>query len=273
MAFADLHMHSNASDGICNPDRIAQEAVASSPDVRVLALTDHDTLAGLDAAARSCKAQGIAFVPGVEITTKHDDRAVHLLGYFVDPSSDSLSEYLRANKETRAKRAFKMAELLAEDGFPVSADDLKDASTVPNRPLLARLLVERGCVSDVDEAFKTLLNSRSKYYVDAVYPETLEAIEFIKETQGHAFIAHPARYRIVDLIDGFARAGITGIEAYHSLQTPEQSRELIALADQLGLAVSGGSDWHGDTMHQARPGCCGLNEEEFEAFLHACGQS
>lgn len=270
MAFADLHMHSNASDGTCNPHNIAQAAVAASNDLRALALTDHDTLSGLDDAASSCESQGIFFVPGVEITTKHDERAVHVLGYFIDPSSAVLSDYLSANKERRAERAYRMADLLAADGYPVSSNDIRASKAVPNRPLLARLLVEAGCAQTVDEAFKKFLTSRSKYYIDAVYPETVESIHLIREAGGYAFIAHPARYRIVDLIEEFAREGITGFEAYHSLQTPEQSEELIALADRLGLAVSGGSDWHGDKMHHATPGCCGLSEHEFQAFMKAC---
>lgn len=269
MAFADLHMHSNASDGICNPKNLAQEAIAAS-DLHVLALTDHDTLDGLEDAARGCKAAGLVFVPGVEITTKHADRAVHMLGYFIDPDSHLLNEYLRANKDRRAERAYRMADLLADDGYPVSSDEIRASQAIPNRPLLARLLVEHGCAKNVDDAFKNFLTSKSKYYVDAVYPETIEAMRLIQEAGGYAFVAHPARYRIIDLIPEFAREGITGIEAYHSLQTAEQSAELVKLAHQLGLAVSGGSDWHGDKMHHATPGCCGLSEQEYNAFIRAC---
>lgn len=270
MAFADLHMHSNASDGICSPHNIAQAAVESSSDLHALALTDHDTLCGLDDAASSCEAQGIVFVPGVEITTKHDDRAVHVLGYFIDSSSNALNDFLSDNKGRRAERACRMADLLASDGYPISSDDIRASKAIPNRPLLARLLVEAGCARSIDDAFKKYLTSRSKYYIDAVYPETVDAIHLIREASGYAFIAHPARYRIVDLIEGFAREGITGVEAYHSLQTPEQSAELIDLAHRLGLAVSGGSDWHGDKMHRATPGCSGLSETEFQTFMEAC---
>lgn len=272
MAFADLHMHSNASDGICSPELIAQEASVCD-ELEAIALTDHDTVSGLDAAARGCESCGLTFVPGVEITTKHKGRAVHMLGYFIDPSNPSLTTFLDTNKMRRAERTYEMADRLAEDGYPLSSNDLKSTTAVPNRPMLARLLVRRGVVADVDEAFKTLLNTRSKYYIDAVYPETIDAIARIRDAGGYAFVAHPARYGILDLIEGFANEGITGLEAYHSLQTPEQSHELIALAKQLGLAISGGSDWHGDTMHHATPGCCGLSENEYTAFLQACGRA
>lgn len=269
MAFADLHMHSNASDGVCDPSSIAQ-AARSASELRALALTDHDTLDGLEDAAASCASEGVMFVPGVEITSKHEDRPVHMLGYFIDSSDRALAEYLKENKGKRASRAYRMADLLAEDGFPLSSADLKDSGLIPNRPSLARLLVDKGCAESIDDAFKRYLNSHSKYYVDAIYPETYEVISMILEAGGYPFVAHPARYGIIDLIEDFAREGITGIEAYHSLQTAEQSKELVELAKSIGIGVSGGSDWHGDTMHHAKPGCCGLNEQEFDAFLRTC---
>lgn len=272
MAFADLHMHSSASDGTCKPDKLAQEACTAS-SLHAFALTDHDTLDGLLDAQRGAAALGLDFVPGVEITTKHDGRAVHLLGYFVDPSSAQLAAYLDDNRQRRADRVYQMADLMRDAGFPVSGQEMRDSGATPNRPLLARLLMERGCVADVDEAFKRYLGSSSPYYVDAVYPDTLEAIELVRAAGGYAFVAHPARYRIVDLIEPFARAGITGVEAYHSLQTREQSRQLVALAGDLGLAVSGGSDWHGDAARKAEPGGCGLDEQEYESFLRSCGRS
>lgn len=270
MAFADLHMHSSASDGTSKPSDLSQRA-CKVDDLHAFALTDHDTVEGLADARQSALAAGLDFVPGVEITTKHEGRDVHLLGYFIDPHNEQFVSYLDENRQRRANRVYEMAERLREDGLPISAQELKGSSATPNRPTLARLLIERGCAKDADEAFKRYVGSKTKYFVEATYPDTLDAIELVRETGGYAFIAHPARYGIVDLIEGFSRAGITGIEAYHSLQTPEQSRLLIDLADELGLAISGGSDWHGDRMHKATPGGCGLSEQEYEAFLLACG--
>ena len=209
-------------------------------------------------------------VPGVEITTRYDKRAVHMLGYFIDPTSSALVEYLDENRRKRADRVYKMADLLHEHGYPVCADDLRATGETPNRPLLGRLLVERGCVADVDEAFKKLLGSTSPCYVDVVYPDTIEAMRLIAEAGGYAFVAHPARYRIVDLIGRFAREGMTGLEAYQTLQTPEQSAELVEIAQSLGLGISGGSDWHGDKVRRAQLGGAGLTEEQYHAFLAAC---
>lgn len=271
MPFADLHMHSSASDGTCEPARIAQMAVQTS-GLSVIALTDHDSLAGLPPAIAACAENGVEFVPGVEITSRYDGRTVHMLGYFVNPQSPVLVEYLDENRRRRAERVYKMADLLGGRGYPVSSDDLRSAGETPNRPLLARLLVERGCVTDVDEAFRQLLGSSSPCYVDAVYPDSIEAMRLIVEAGGYAFVAHPARYRIVDLIGRFAREGMTGLEAYHTLQTPEQSAELVEIAHDLGLGVSGGSDWHGDEVHRAQLGGCGLDEGQYHAFLATCGR-
>lgn len=272
MPFADLHMHSSASDGTFEPAQIARIA-AQANGLGAFSITDHDCLAALDVVAAACAGNDIEFVPGVEITTKHDGRAVHMLGYFVDPQSTVLVDYLDENRRRRAERVYKMADLLGERGYPVSSDDLRMAGETPNRPLLARMLVERGCVTDVDEAFRRLLGSSSPFYVDVVYPDSLEAIRLITEAGGYAFVAHPARYRIVDLIGRFAREGMIGLEAYHTLQTPEQSAELVKIAQDFGLGVSGGSDWHGDDVHRAQLGGCGLDEGQYYAFLTACGRA
>lgn len=269
MPFADLHTHSSASDGTHTPAQIA--ALAAGIDgLQVVSISDHDSLAAFESASLPCAEYGIDLVPGVEVTTRYDGRAVHMLGYFVDPRNRALGAFLDENRRKRADRVCKMADLLHEHGYPICADDLRGMQTTPNRPLLARLLVEHGCVSDVDEAFRKLLGTASPCYVDAVYPDTIEAIRLISEAGGYAFVAHPARYRIVDLIARFSREGMTGVEAYHTLQTPEQSAELVEIAQGLGLGISGGSDWHGDKMRHARLGGCGLDENQYHAFLAAC---
>lgn len=271
MPFADLHTHSSASDGTYGPDHIARLA-ARTDGLRVISITDHDSLAALGAAALSCDAHGVDFVCGVEITTRYDRRTVHMLGYFIDPQSPVLGDYLDANRQRRARRVYAMADLLQQHGYPICADDLRATGETPNRPLLARLLVERGCATSVDDAFARLLGASSPCYVDAVYPDTIEAMRLISEAGGCSFVAHPARYRVVDLISRFAREGMTGLEAYHTLQTPSQSAELVDIARDLHLGVSGGSDWHGDDVHRARLGGVGLDERQYHAFLAACGR-
>ncbi|MDD7204361.1 MAG: hypothetical protein PUH18_08465, partial [Coriobacteriaceae bacterium] len=111
-----------------------------------------------------------------------------------------------------------------------------------------------------------------KYYVDYRSASTAEAIHLVGEAGGFAFIAHPALYHVVDLIPQFQREGLAGLEAYHSLQSEDDSALLVAHAEELGLAVSGGSDWHGDGSHHASLGSAGLDLASFTQFLHACGR-
>lgn len=272
MVFADLHMHSSASDGTLDATRIADLA-AQTEGLHAISITDHDSLAALEDARLSCAMHDVDFVPGVEITTRHAGRAVHMLGYFVDANSSALAGFLDENRRRRAERVCKMADLLHDQGYPVCAEDLLASEETPNRPLLARLLLQRGCVSSVDDAFRQLLGSSSPCYIDAVYPETIEAMRLIAEAGGCSFAAHPARYRIVDLIARFAREGMTGLEAYHTMQSPAQSAELVEIAHDLGLGVSGGSDWHGDDVHRAHLGGCGLSEDQFRSFQDVCGRT
>lgn len=118
-------MHSTVSDGVCKPQMIAREA-SRIGGLRAIALTDHDSLAGLAAAREACGQEGIEFVPGVEITTKHDGRAVHMLGYFVDHADAGLAGFLAANKKLREDRAYQMADLMHADGLPLSAEAMRE---------------------------------------------------------------------------------------------------------------------------------------------------
>lgn len=272
MVFADLHMHSSASDGTFDAAHIANLA-AHTKGLRVISITDHDSLAALEDASLSCAMSDVDFVPGVEITTRHAGRAVHMLGYFVDANNSALAGFLDENRRKRTDRACKMADLLHDQGYPICAEDLLTSEETPNRPLLARLLLQRGCVSSVNDAFRRLLGSSSPCYIDAVYPETIQAMRLIAEAGGCSFVAHPARYDIVDLIACFAHEGMTGLEAYHTMQSSAQSVELVEIARELGLGVSGGSDWHGDAVHQAHLGGCGLEEGQFRLFQDACGRT
>lgn len=264
-------MHSTASDGVLAPRQILERAKGEG--LSAIAVTDHDTLAGARVACDLADSFGVRVVPGVELSTQTDGRDVHLLGYFVDLSSPALDAFFSENRARREARACAIADRLAEDGYRVSSAAMRATGATLNRSLLARLLVEEGHARNIDDAFDRLIGSKSPYYVDSSYPETVEVIELVREAGGFAFVAHPAHYGVVDLIECFAAAGMAGLEAYHTLHTPQQSAALVQLADQLGLAVSGGSDWHGDASHGARLGGAGLTDAQFAAFCRACGQT
>ena len=267
MVYADLHMHSTASDGVLSPEEIIERAVRSG--LSAISITDHDTVAG---SQRACAcARDIFVVPGVEITTQTDGRYVHMLGYFFDLDNKELGDFFAENRLRREERACAIADNLAADGFAVSGKAMRETGMTLNRSLLARMLVEAGDATSIDEAFRRLIGHTSPYYVECAYPSTVEAIRLIVGAGGCAFIAHPAQYHVVDLIESFARASMTGLEAYHTMQSCEDSAMLVDLAASLELGVSGGSDWHGDMTHGASLGGAGLSREQYQAFLRSCG--
>lgn len=268
--YADLHMHSTYSDGVLTPREIL--TCAQESDIAHIAITDHDCLDGSAAGCELAEALGIEVIPGVEITTQLDGRDIHLLGYFVDLNTAVLDDLFAETHVAREMRALKMAELLHDAGFPVDADSLKDSGATVNRSLLARTLVSEGVATSINDAFARFLGQDSPYYVDVEYASTVEAIRLVKEAGGFPFIAHPAHYHVVDLIPALSKEGLFGLEAYHTLQTAEESLELVELASELGLAVSGGSDWHGDDAHGAYLGSAGLDAPDFDRFMTACGR-
>ena len=266
----DLHIHTTASDGTDSP-RAAVEKAASL-GLAAVSITDHDSVSGVPEAMRAGAELGVEVVPGIEVSSDYRDNNVHILGYFIDPDDEGLAQFFATARKKREDRTCAMAVRLADDGYPVSPERLRESGQAINRPLLGRMLVECGAASSVDDAFRRFLGSSSKYYVDYRSADTVEAIHLVDEAGGFAFIAHPALYHVVDLIAQFQREGLAGLEAYHSLQSEEDSALLVARAEELGLAVSGGSDWHGDGSHHASLGSAGLNRASFTQFLHACGR-
>ena len=269
MPYADLHVHSNQSDGVLSCAEIIK-LVEEDESLQVVGISDHDTLAGARDGLKAATESNVTCIPAVELSTRYDSRNVHVLAYFIEAESKLLQNLFDSTRRKRADRTLAIAERMHEAGYPITADEVKATGKVVNRGLLARMLIDKGFVKSVDECFSTLIGQSSPYYVEAGYPDTIEAIHLIREADGYAFIAHPAHYKVVDLIEVFAHEGITGLEAYHSMQSAQESADLIQLAHDLGLAVSGGSDWHGDNTHGSYLGKAGLDKDEYTLFLRAC---
>lgn len=271
--YADLHTHSTFSDGTRTPGEIVD--LAYDLGLGAVAVTDHDALGGSRAAIVHARERGLPIdvVPGVEISTQTDCRDVHLLGYFVDLEDDALSRAFEASREHRRLRACKIADNMSAAGFDVSGEELLATGKTPNRSNLARLLAGKGYCRDINDAFDRLIGDESPYFVPNEYMSTAEAIRLVRHAGGYAFVAHPAAYHVTDLIPEFARGGMAGLEAFHTLQSARDSRALLALAADIGLAVSGGSDWHGDAAHGSELGGAGLDEGLYRSFLSACGRS
>jgi len=264
----DLHAHSNVSDGTQAPGAVMASAAEAGLDV--VALTDHDSTDGWDEAASAARSNGVALVPGMEISCRTTEGiSVHLLCYLHDPEHPGLLEEITKAKDARFTRAERMVSLLAED-YPLSWDDVihhvAPGATL-GRPHIADALVAAGVVADRTEAFESILTSRSRYFVQHYAPDPAFAVELVRAAGGVPVFAHPvasARGRIVgertyrEMID----AGLAGLEIYHR-DNPEEGRTFLRkLADRHGLLVTGSSDYHG----AGKPNLLGENLTSPEVF-------
>jgi len=246
----DLHTHSRASDGTQTPAELVLAARDAGLDV--VALTDHDTTAGWDEAAAAARDAGIALVRGTEVSARSRGISVHLLSYLQDPDHPALADELARARESRVHRARHIVERLARD-VPVTWQDVLDqahGAVVIGRPHIADALVALGEVPDRDAAFAHLLASGSKYHVDHYAPDAVAAVAAIRASGGVPVFAHPAadaRGRTVPdrVFDELADAGLAGLEVYHRDHSPAQRERLLAIAERLGLLVTGSSDYHG----------------------------
>ena len=272
MPVIDLHCHTSSSDGTLSPRELVERAKADGADV--IAVTDHDTVDGIAEAVSHGGQVGVRVVPGIELSC-YEGRSVHMLGYFIDPSSRLLLDELDLLKESRVNRARRMVERLNELGYELTFDDVRKQSEgdVLARPHLARALVARGYIAEVRDAFTPeLIGDGGRADVIKRSPTPKDGIALIRSVGGVAVIAHaavghhegPNRSVPIALLEELAAVGLTGIEADHPDHPEYIRRELRELAERLGLVVIGGSDFHGDLEH--RVGNCTTSAEALEAL-------
>ncbi len=266
----DLHTHSSRSDGTDTPAELVRAAVAAGLDV--VALTDHDSAVGWDEAAAAAEQAGIGFVPGMEISCKHDGRSVHLLAYWPDPAYAPLVKMLDRVLDGRDDRMPRMVEKLQELGYPITVEDVMaqvgDARSI-GRPHIADALAAAGSVKDRDEAFATLLGSGGPAYVSRPAAGLEEAIRVVGESGGVTVVAHPwgresAPVLQAPAIAALRDAGLTGLEADHQDHDADQRAALRGIAADLGLVVTGSSDYHGTGKVDHDLGCNTTAPEELE---------
>lgn len=255
----DLHVHTTASDGTASPS----EAVflAAQRGLRAIALTDHDSCAGL-AEAQSAAAQcGIELVPGIEVSVDYEGYGVHILGYFIDPTAPAVQQLLDWVLDERLRRNRVIAAAMRADGIPVSAEALhaRQPDAVIGRPHFAAALVELGLAESVKDAFDRYLSIGQKYFRKREYIPLREGLDIIRSAGGKPVIAHPFQYRmdeerLLALTRTLCDAGAVGMECIYSGYTPEQVAYLRSLAACFDLCVTGGSDFHGNRKPQIELG-------------------
>ena len=248
----DLHTHTNFSDGTDSPTQLINKALAAG--ISVLGLTDHDSISGWQEAITALR-PGISLVPGAEISCQTSDGiSVHILGLLFDSENLELMGTMQATRENRHGRMAKIITRLNEAGIDISMQDVLDQlaeGATLGRPHLADALVKKGVVASRDEAFTQMLHNKSKYYVSHYSPLPEVAIKMIKAAGGVSVIAHPMashRGRTISLetFGSLIDAGLDGVEVDHRDHSPDEKTQLIELAKQNDLVMTGASDYHGN---------------------------
>jgi predicted metal-dependent phosphoesterase TrpH len=272
----DLHAHSTASDGTLTPAEVM--AAAAEAELDVVALTDHDTTAGWREAAAAAEAVGISLLPGVELSCRwygvQPAIPLHLLAYLVDPGHPALMAELARVRRARTERAARMVELMRADGVDVTMEELLGyaAGGTVGRPHLAQALIRRGLAATVAEAFApSMLGERWRLPKDDT--DVITALTLVRDAGGVAVFAHPRatrRGRTVpdELIVELAAAGLFGLEADHEDHTPAEREQVRSLAADLGLVVTGSSDFHGANK-TVRLGANLTSPEAYQAIVAA----
>ncbi|HEX2069493.1 MAG TPA: PHP domain-containing protein [Actinomycetota bacterium] len=268
----DLHTHSVYSDGTFTPTELLR--VARERGLDAIALTDHDTMNGLDEASDAAAELDVELVPGIELSTVYEGQGVHILCYYPDPDDAELRRELDRLRDERSRRGEHMVEKLQALGYPVTFERVRQIAQGGNvvRPHVAQALVEAGIVRTIKDAFtEEFIGAGGKAYVekDALHP--LAAIELIHRAGGVSVLAHPGTSREVspvsdELIGEFAAAGLDGIEAAHPDHPPELEANYVALAERLGLFWTGSSDCHGAIYEPLRLGMRTTPREQLDAL-------
>jgi len=246
---SDLHMHTNCSDGALDPVDLVEYAAGRGVDL--IAITDHDTMAGVPPAVAAGRAVGVHVVPGIELSIKVPHGSMHLLGYFEDPAPDPLAGLIAGFGEKRVERAREMVERLNGMGVDVDWDDvLAGAAGAPlGRPHIAEALMRAGHVSARKEAFDLYLGDGRPAYVGSDGLAVEEGVDLVRESGGAPVLAHPYTLgldaaHLDPFVGRMARAGLVGIEVHRPEYTPDQHAAYAGLAAKYGLIPSGGSDFH-----------------------------
>ena len=244
-----------------------------------MSVTDHDTMAGVAPAIAAASALGMTCIPGIEITSVHGGKDVHVLAYFLPELSEDLTRLLAEQRRNRIARAELIASRLAAAGAPIDVEALMESAKSLGgksiaRPQIAQALIAAGHVASVAEAFDRFLSEDGPAYVPHQGASPSTVVELIVQAGGLASLAHPGYSKKDDVIPSMVAAGLVAIEAYHSSHDGPTTDRYLAMARDLGLAVSGGSDFHGpNTRRSEFFGVTHLPAEEFRGLVARSGRA
>ena len=248
----DLHTHTTESDGSLAPEELILEARRIG--LSAIAITDHDTIAGIKKAMPIATQNQIELIPGIEFSTDYYGKEVHVVGLYIDITNKTLLKKIKEFKECRDHRNDLIIENLQKEGFSITMEELRSENPdcVITRANIARFLYEHGMIPSIQTAFDKYIGDHCKCFVNRFKITPMEAVKLIKEAGGTSILAHPLLYHMSDttlqkLIDEMKEVGLDGIEAIYCTYTPSEEKSMKMLAERNELLISGGSDFHGST--------------------------
>ena len=251
----DLHVHSNKSDGSLSPSDLILEA--KKKGLKAFALTDHDTVDGIDEAMAASVGSGVTVIPGIELSTEYEGKDIHIVGLLIDKEQPEFKEKIQEFVDSRILRNRKMCQKLTEAGMPLTYEELlaEFPGAVITRAHYAQIMLKKGYTKSLKEAFERYIGDRGPCFIprEKITPE--DGVKLILSAKGIPVLAHPLLYkmgkeRLQILIDRLKDAGLEAIEAVYCTNTPSEEAQMRELAKKNGLLISGGSDFHGN----AKPG-------------------
>ncbi|OUQ60468.1 phosphoesterase [Tyzzerella sp. An114] len=249
--FIDMHTHTTASDGTLTPTELIN--LAKETGLKAVAVTDHDTVEGIEEALKEGEKVGIEVIPGIEFAAAYEgETEIHILGFFIDYKNHKLNETLKSIKEARDKRNILMVENLRKIGMNITIDDIinEAGGNIITRAHFAAVLEKKGYVKSKNEAFKYFISPGKPGYVRREFITPKMCIETINNAGGVAFLAHPTLYKmsykqIEKLVSELIEYGLKGIEGEYSTYSDEQEKNIKKIANKFNIMISGGSDFHG----------------------------
>lgn len=269
MKFADLHLHTQFSDGTFTPEELVLRA--QNCGLACIALTDHDTVEGCARAAAACAAVKMEFITGAELTAEYEDTEVHVIGYFLDTQNPVLLEKIAKFQAVRQNRINEMCAALNRLGIPLKAETVFALANCksPGRPHVARAMVREKLIGNLDEAFERFLKKGRPAWVPKTKMSALEGVELIHQAGGLAVMAHPGLNRTDEIIPDLVDAGLDGIECFHTKHSTVMSERYLEIAEKYHLLVTGGSDCHGFSKKAPLIGTVKLPYEHVERLYAA----
>lgn len=265
MKFADLHLHTNFSDGTFTPHELVEEAKRAQ--LSCIGLTDHDSVSGVEPVIKEAGSD-LEVIPGVELTAEVNTNEIHILGYFIDVRSEALERELVKIRKRRISRVHEMIDKLKEHGIQLDAQEvfaIAGEGSV-SRLHIARVMLTRGIISNIPEAFSRFIGNKGCAYVGRFSLTAEDAIKIIIDAGGISVLAHPHSLRCDELIPSFVKAGLRGLEAYYPEHSQAVRRYYEEVAQKYGLLVTGGSDCHGMAKPGISVGCIRIPYDIVEAL-------